>query len=179
MARKPNTTSPLDSDVERELEKALDFDLGGGAGDIDFSSSMDELEAQISQAADELAKESRPAAAVAKASASQTQGKPAANAEKSSAAKSPEQPKAAAPRKAEPLRPVETAAPASSGSFQPANDDRQQRDYQSMQQVLARRPGRTASGASCSSVSRGSSAGSPSAISCTHRRSGSSARRSS
>ncbi|MBN9269851.1 MAG: hypothetical protein J0J15_06320, partial [Mesorhizobium sp.] len=57
MAKKPNTTKTLDSDVAKELEKALDLDLGGG--DLDIAASMEDLEAQISQAADELAREGR------------------------------------------------------------------------------------------------------------------------
>jgi hypothetical protein len=60
MARKATTTQNLDSDVAKELEEALDFDLTGGIeGDLDIAASMEDLEAQISQAADELARESR------------------------------------------------------------------------------------------------------------------------
>src|SRR6478609_9793212 len=62
MAKKPTTTTRnLDSDVARELEKALDLDLSGdiGDGDLDIAASMEDLEAQISQAADELAREGR------------------------------------------------------------------------------------------------------------------------
>ncbi len=61
MAKKPSTTRTLDSDVARELEKALDIDLSGdiGDGDLDIAASMEDLEAQISQAADELAREGR------------------------------------------------------------------------------------------------------------------------
>ena len=58
MAQKPTTTKNLDSDVAKELEHALDFDLTGGDGDLDIAASMEDLEAQISQAADELARES-------------------------------------------------------------------------------------------------------------------------
>ena len=51
----------LDSEVARELEEALDIDLSGGArsGDLDIAASMEDLEAQIAQAADELARESK------------------------------------------------------------------------------------------------------------------------
>ncbi len=50
----------LDTDVAKELEKALDFDLMNTAErDLDITASMEDLEAQISQAADELARESR------------------------------------------------------------------------------------------------------------------------
>jgi len=42
MAKKPTTTRTLDSDVARELEKALDLDLSGdGSGDLDIAASMD------------------------------------------------------------------------------------------------------------------------------------------
>src|SRR5262245_33772020 len=58
MAQKPTTTKNLDSDVARELEQALDLDLTGSDGDLDIAASMEDLEAQISQAADELARES-------------------------------------------------------------------------------------------------------------------------
>ena len=50
--------SNLDSDVAKELEDALDFDLISGDEDLDIAASMEDLEAQISQAADELARES-------------------------------------------------------------------------------------------------------------------------
>ena len=58
MAQKPTTTENLDSDVAKELEEALDFDLTGDGGDLDIAASMEDLEAQISQAADELARAS-------------------------------------------------------------------------------------------------------------------------
>ena len=53
-----NTTTPrhLDSDVARELEDALDLDF---VGDVDVVASMEDLEAQIAQAADELVREGR------------------------------------------------------------------------------------------------------------------------
>ncbi|TIU91696.1 MAG: hypothetical protein E5W09_30315, partial [Mesorhizobium sp.] len=54
MAKK-TTTRTLDNDVARELEKALDIDLSGDAGgDLDIAASMEDLEAQISQAGDRL-----------------------------------------------------------------------------------------------------------------------------
>jgi hypothetical protein len=59
MAKKTTTSRTLDSDVAKELEKALDIDLSGDAGDLDIAASMEDLEAQISQAADELAREGR------------------------------------------------------------------------------------------------------------------------
>ena len=70
MAQKPTTTSNLDSDVAKELEQALDFDLTGGDDDLDIAASMEDLEAQIAQAADELARESnqeKPAASAKRA----------------------------------------------------------------------------------------------------------------
>jgi hypothetical protein len=59
MARKTSTLQNIDSDVARELEEALNIDLshGGSDGDLDIAASMAELEAQISRAADELARE--------------------------------------------------------------------------------------------------------------------------
>ncbi|TIM60781.1 MAG: hypothetical protein E5Y58_33675, partial [Mesorhizobium sp.] len=60
MAKKTTTTRTLDNDVARELEKALEIDLNSDAdGDLDIAASMEDLEAQISQAADELAREGR------------------------------------------------------------------------------------------------------------------------
>ena len=55
MARKPTTTRNLETDVDKELEEALDVSFSDG--EIDLTSSMEELEAQISLAADELARE--------------------------------------------------------------------------------------------------------------------------
>ncbi|TIU82212.1 MAG: hypothetical protein E5W06_22835, partial [Mesorhizobium sp.] len=59
MAKKPTTTKSLESDVAAELEKALDLDLNGDEGGLDMAASMEDLEAQISAAADELAREGR------------------------------------------------------------------------------------------------------------------------
>ena len=54
MARKTTSTQNLDTDVAKELEKALDFDLTAEpVSDLDIAASMEDLEAQISQAADE------------------------------------------------------------------------------------------------------------------------------
>ena len=52
MAKKSSTTKNLDLDVAKELEEALDFDLAAGADELDIAASMEDLEAQISQAAD-------------------------------------------------------------------------------------------------------------------------------
>jgi hypothetical protein len=129
MAKKPTTTKSLESDVAAELEKALDLDLGGDEGGLDMAASMEDLEAQISAAADELAREGRSQRAVP--------------------TDEPQAPKAAAP-KAKPaeLRPVEprnasqpagfTPAP----GFTPANDDRQ-KDYRTLLHGLNRRASST------------------------------------
>src|SRR4051794_13613214 len=106
MAKKPTTTRTLDSDVARELEKALDLDLSGdGSGDLDIAASMEDLEAQISQAADELAREGRP-----------QKPAPAQNA--------PVQQNQSAKPAAKPaeLRPVESRNSAQPAGFKPAND---------------------------------------------------------
>ena len=58
MAQKITTTKNIDSDVAQELEKALDIDLSNDGGDLDIASQFADLEAQISQAAEELARES-------------------------------------------------------------------------------------------------------------------------
>ncbi len=57
MAKKPTTTRSIESDVSKELENALDLDLTESPVSSDISVSMDDLEAQISQAADELVRE--------------------------------------------------------------------------------------------------------------------------
>ena len=54
-SRKPDPAID-DQDVSRELEEALALDL---TGDLDMDSSMEDLELQISQAAEELAREGR------------------------------------------------------------------------------------------------------------------------
>ncbi|HEV7416913.1 MAG TPA: hypothetical protein VGN98_12190, partial [Tianweitania sediminis] len=54
-SRKPDR-SIEEQDVSKELEDALAFDLNG---DLDVAASMEDLEAQISQAAEELAREGR------------------------------------------------------------------------------------------------------------------------
>ncbi|TGV62668.1 hypothetical protein EN801_049090, partial [Mesorhizobium sp. M00.F.Ca.ET.158.01.1.1] len=61
MAKKPTTKITLESDVAKEKKKALDLDLSSDtdSGDLDIAASMEDLEAQISQAADELAREGR------------------------------------------------------------------------------------------------------------------------
>ena len=150
MARKNNSAAPLDSEVEKELEKALSLDLGDTSLDdsMDFTSSLDDLEAQISQASDELARE-------AKGTASQQTPKP--EPKRSPEAKQPPAPSRASPpvaaaaaakpaaqpkpQKSEPLRPIEAPANAST-PFTPANDDRQ-KDYRAFQQRVAQTPPNT------------------------------------
>ena len=139
MARSPNSKSPSGKNVDLELEKALEFDLSEGLnspGDMDFSLSMEDLEKQISQAADELARESRgttppparhePVAAKRAAPTAKAAAKPAET----------RKPETARPQ--ETLRPVEEPI-TGSAPFQPANDDRQ-KDFRALQQALARKP---------------------------------------
>ena len=130
MAKKPTTTTrTLDSDVARELEKALDLDLSSdvGSGDLDIAASMEDLEAQISQAADELAREGRsqtPAPAANQGPITNQAAKPAPRAKPAE------------------LRPVETRNAAQPAGFAPANDDRQ-KDYKTLLHSLNRRASNT------------------------------------
>src|SRR5690606_9137192 len=130
MASKPSTTSNLDSDMARELEEALDIDLfvdDKSDGGLDVASSMADFEAQISKAAEDLARDSRarqvqkpaPAPVVAEAAAP----KPAPR---------PKQPDV---KPIADLKPIEPAQP--TPPFTHANDDRQ-KDYRSLQQQLRR-----------------------------------------
>src|SRR5690242_20035871 len=113
MAKKTTTPKNLDNDVASELEKALDFDLTGSSeGDLDIAASMQDLEAQISQAADELARESR---------SGKTTNTPAP---KAAAAKPLDKPAAPSVKPAQELRPVDRPSPAQTTGFAPANDDR-------------------------------------------------------
>src|SRR6185312_6405991 len=129
MAKKSTTTKNLDNEVASELEKALDMDLAAESGDLDVAASMEDLEAQISQAADELAR--------------------AGNAEKAeTAARASEAAKTADKPSASPeLRPIESRNGAQPGlspapGFSPANDDRQ-KDYRSLLHTLNRRSSTT------------------------------------
>jgi hypothetical protein len=64
MAKKTTTAKSIDKEVAQELEKALDLDLNldvGDLGDLDIAASMEDLEAQIAEAADELARASQSA----------------------------------------------------------------------------------------------------------------------
>src|SRR5690606_39001067 len=101
----------------------LDFDLGNESGDLDMAASMDDLEAQISQAADELARAGRADKPVPQPQAANV-AKPA-----STPAAQPE------------LRPIEPRNGAQAG-FAPANDDRQ-KDYRSLLHALNRRSSNT------------------------------------
>ncbi|MGN6537419.1 MAG: kinesin, partial [Mesorhizobium sp.] len=129
MAKKTTTTKSLDNEVAKELEAALDIDLASDSGDLDIAASMEDLEAQISQAAEELARAGRaekPAAAKP-APAEAEPARPAANQSKPAD-----------------LRPVE---PRSNGTqpaaaFAPANDDRQ-KDYKFLLHGLNRRASNT------------------------------------
>ena len=93
MARKATTTSGnLDQEVAKELENALDIDLfvDDSKDGLDMTASMADFEAQISKAAEDLARESRsdqgakapaaktaaPAAAAAAATAAMPAPKP-------------------------------------------------------------------------------------------------------
>ena len=46
-------------DVAKDLEKALDLDLAAAGQDIEMAASMEDLEAQISRAAEELSRETK------------------------------------------------------------------------------------------------------------------------
>lgn len=123
MAKKSSTTKNLDLDVAKELEEALDFDLAAGADELDIAASMEDLEAQISQAADELARESRAEKAAAAATAPvKPEPKPSVH---------------TAPALPSSLRPVETSSPRPNG-LSPANDD-QQKDYRTLLGSINRR----------------------------------------
>jgi hypothetical protein len=111
------TTRHIEGDVEKELEDALDLDLVG----VDVVASMEDLETQIAQAADELVRESR-----AEAPAS---GEPAASEGKDEDA----------PLSRLGLRPVETASQPAAPTA--ANDDRQ-KDFRALATRLERRPSR-------------------------------------
>jgi len=131
MAKKTTTPKNLDSDVASELEKALDFDLAGGSeGDLDIAASMQDLEAQISQAADELARESRSEKAAAAAS---TIAPPFFK---------PAETPVAPSKPAQELRPVDRPAPAQPANLAPANDDRQ-KDFRSLLHGMNRRASNT------------------------------------
>src|SRR5690606_27840449 len=107
MARKTMNPSKFEGDVSKELEEALDFDI---VEDLDMEASMEDLEAQISQAADELVREGRAEAPQAEQSES-----PAGRAYTEPALR----------RQIDgPLRPVEQPAN-QSVTPAPANDDRQ------------------------------------------------------
>ncbi|MCB1454269.1 MAG: hypothetical protein KDJ43_11545, partial [Rhizobiaceae bacterium] len=117
MARKASTKK-TDEAVAKELEEALDIDLTGEdfalEGDLDIAASMEDLEAQIAKAADDLAREGRVA-----------EQKPVA--------------KQSAPASGD-LRPVEPEKKAEA-PFQPANDDRQRESRASLQ-AMNRGPSR-------------------------------------
>src|SRR5690606_17511985 len=128
MAKKTTTTKSLDNDVARELEQALDIDLSSDSGDLDIAASMEDLEAQIAQAAEELAEAGRssPEAANAASDAKPSGGSSHLNLR-------PAQPR------------VETKpSVATDGTqpFSPANDDRR-KDHRSLLHSLNRRASHT------------------------------------
>lgn len=129
MAREATTTSSLDSDMAKELEDALDIDLfvEDKDGGLDVAGSIADFEAQISRAAEDLARDSR-AQAVKPGNGSST--RQALKAEPTPASR-PE------PKGLSDLRPVEAPATAAPSPFTHANDDRQ-KDYRTLQQQLRR-----------------------------------------
>ncbi len=116
MARKTTTSKKLDDTIDATLEEALEMDLDLDYLDDDFEidASMDELEAQIAQAADELAKENGDA-------------KPAAQSKPARSAKGPT---------VAPPSPLPEMPPAPANVA--ANDDRQ-RDFRSLLATVNRR----------------------------------------
>ena len=132
MARKTPTAQNLDSDVARELERALDLDLASDmAGDLEVATSMEDLEAQISQAADELARESRSDDKTAEADSNEPSPAPV---EAKSEHETVHMPMG--------LRPADDPmAPPPASTFSPANDDRQ-RDFRAALSNINRRSSR-------------------------------------
>jgi hypothetical protein len=142
MARKTSTTSSLDSEVAKELENALDIDLfvDDEAGQLDVASSIADFEAQISRAAEDLARDTRPSPANRKPEAPVKAPQPAKAAQPTASRPAAPAPKPAARAASAPvndLRPLEAPASAAPSSFSHANDDRQ-RDYRAMQQQIRR-----------------------------------------
>src|SRR5690606_15376182 len=121
MAKAPKTSlGESDSDdVAKALEQALDRNLIEGSDDLDIAASMEDLEAQITKAAEELSRESRAPAAVEQSRAATKAAPEAAS---------------PAPTPAAPARPA-PATPA----FSPANDDRL-RDTKTVLERLNARP---------------------------------------
>jgi hypothetical protein len=139
MAKKTTTTKSLDSDVAKELEKALDIDLTSEAGgDLDIAASMEDLEAQISQAADELARAGR-TVPPAPANMSAADSKPFGTTGHLNL-------RPADPRVEMKPAPQARNDAARTGAqpppFSPANDDRQ-KDYRSLLHSLNRRASNT------------------------------------
>ncbi|HET9535313.1 MAG TPA: kinesin, partial [Mesorhizobium sp.] len=167
MARKTTTTQALDSDVVKELEKALDLDLAEDLNDglaeglkddldqdlsnglkeepdldddLDIAVSMEDLEAQISRAADELARESRNGSG-------NGNGEVAEKAEAEPIEPMPQIKFAPADPDLEPkhmpmgLRPADDPIAPPATTFSPANDDRQ-RDFSTVLSGLNRRSSR-------------------------------------
>jgi uncharacterized membrane protein YhaH (DUF805 family) len=128
MAKKPTTTRSIESDVSKELENALDLDLTESTGHSGISASMDDLEAQISQAADELVREGR-------------NGQPAAARQPAQDFRPMDRPMDR-PVDRPVDRPIERQAANQPATFAPANDDRQ-KDFRSLLHGLNKRASRT------------------------------------
>ena len=120
MAKAPTISMDLDGDIARELEEALSKDAVGAGDDLDIAASMEDLEAQISRAAEELSRESR---------------EPPANGPSSGLKQDADTPRAheGIPTSSLGLRPVDLPF-----SLAPANDD-SIRDARFILQSLSRR----------------------------------------
>src|SRR3954465_13056520 len=154
MARNTSITQNLDNEVAQELEKALDFDLSSAepTGEADIAASMEDLEAQISRAADELARESRngtpaePKADGTGTGKSEAKPEPLPN-PMPMGLRPVDGPVTEKPPPANPLAqaqpapaPVPPAAPAPApAAFAPAHDDRQ-KDFRAAVGRMNRRP---------------------------------------
>ncbi len=124
MAKKSTPTKNLDWDVEKELEDALNLSLTGGGG-LDKFAPIDDFEAQISQAAAELAQES-------------SKQKPVATTPKSAPNPTIAPIKQADAESSMQFRSIESSLPLQPEGFKPANDERQ-KDYKSLLHGLNRR----------------------------------------
>src|SRR5690606_3183254 len=106
---------------------------------LDVAGSIEDFEAQISKAAEDLARDSRAQSVQAMAA----KAPPAPKAEPAKPAPRPAQataaPKLAETKSTSDLRPVEPAPAAAPATFAHANDDRQ-KDFRSLQQLLRRNP---------------------------------------
>lgn len=124
MARNTTTRKAAQDSFAKELEEALDLESAqfeGTDGDLDIAASMEDLETQISLAAEELAREGRDEESN-KGEATGTAGV----AEDTAPADMPEEEFVAAPPTDRlKLRPAEPAPSSGPITFAPANDDQQ------------------------------------------------------